>query len=142
MNWHQHHRNNMSAGDRFADRVSRRIGSPLSIFLHTAAFFACFEAVYLREVQLEQMLLWLTTIVSLEAIYIGLFLQNSSNRHGDEAEHQSNADYVTNLKAKRDIEEVMWNLARIEDEKLDAILKILVTPTMKARKRVKHAKRK
>jgi hypothetical protein len=35
----------------------------------------------------------------------------------------------------------MWNLARIEDQKLDAILKILVTPTLKARKRVKHVKR-
>jgi hypothetical protein len=45
-----------------------RIGSPLSIFLHTAAFVACFEAWLLGEVRLEDMLLWLTTIVSLEAI--------------------------------------------------------------------------
>ena len=66
----------------------------------------------------------------------------SSNRHGDLAEHQSNADYVTNLKAKADIETVMYNLARIEDTKLDAILRILVEPAIKARKRVKNAKRK
>src|SRR5450432_4044034 len=120
MNWHHNHRNSMNVGDRLAEWISRRIGSPLSIFLHTAAFVACFEAVWLQEIQLEQMLLWLTTVVSLEAIYIGLFLQNSSNRHGDMAQLQSNADYVTNLKAKADIETVMYNLARIEDTKLDA----------------------
>jgi len=142
MNWHHNHRHNMKVGDRFAEWISRRIGSPLSIFLHTAAFVACFEAVWLQEVPLEQMLLWLTTVVSLEAIYIGLFLQNSSNRHGDEAEHQAWADFQTNIESKFDIEQVMQNLARIEDLKLDAILRILVEPTLKARKRAKHVKRK
>jgi hypothetical protein len=66
-NWHEHHKQNMRVGDRFAEWMSRRIGSPLSIFLHTAAFVACFEAWLLGEVRLEKMLLWLTTIVSLEA---------------------------------------------------------------------------
>ena len=83
----------MRAGDRFAEWMSCRIGSPLSIFLHTATFVACFEAWLLGEVRLEDMLLWLTTIVSLETIYIGLFLQNSANRHGGTNEHQAAEDF-------------------------------------------------
>jgi len=122
MSWYHVHRSHMKAGDRFGEWIARRIGSPLSIILHTVAFVACFGTVFLGEIPLPNMLLWLTTIVSLEAIYIGLFLQNSSNRHGDESEHQAHADFVTNLEAKKDIEQLMQTLARIETEKLDTIL--------------------
>lgn len=73
--------------------MPRRIGSTLSIFLHTAAFASCFQAVLLGEIDLRDMLLRLTTVVSLEAIYNGLFLQNSSNRHGDSNEHQAAEDF-------------------------------------------------
>jgi uncharacterized membrane protein len=120
-NWHQHHKEAMRAGDRFAEWMSCRIGSPLSIFLHTAAFVACFEAWLLGEVWLEDMLLWLTTIVFLEAIYIGLFLQNSANRHGDANEHQAAENFRVNQEAKIDIEELMRRLSRMEDEKLSSL---------------------
>jgi hypothetical protein len=80
MNWRRHHRTNMKAGDRYAEWISRGICSAVSIFPHTSPFWACFQAVFLGEIRLPKMLLWLTTIVSLEAIYIGLFLQDSSNR--------------------------------------------------------------
>jgi Protein of unknown function (DUF1003) len=85
---------------------------------------ACFEAWLLGEVRLEDMLLWLTTIVSLEAIYIGLFLQNSSNRHGDANERQAAEDFRVNQEAKIDIEELMRRLSRLKTEKLDRLLTI------------------
>jgi uncharacterized membrane protein len=120
-----------------------RAGSvhPFSIFLHTAAFVACFEAWLLGEARLEDMLLWLTTIVSLEAIYIGLFLQNSSN-HGDANEQQAAEDYRTNVEAERRVERLEIELARIESEKLDAILKLLVKPAIGHRKQSTPARRK
>jgi hypothetical protein len=40
MNWHRQHKDSMRVGDRIAEWMSRRIGSPFSIFLHTAAFVA------------------------------------------------------------------------------------------------------
>ena len=41
------------------------------------------------------------------------------------AGNQAEADYKTNREAKQEIEELQQRLARIEDEKLDKILKIL-----------------
>jgi uncharacterized membrane protein len=138
MNWHQKHQQTMTRSGGIAEWVARRIGSMPSIVAHTLAFIACFEAVALGEIDLQAMLLWLTTIVSLEAIYIGLFLQNSSNRHGDASEHQAEADYATNIAAKQDIEKLIQSLARIETDKLDKILAAL-TP-QKPRKKAKPLK--
>lgn len=112
----------MRLGDKVAEWVARRIGSMPSIIGHTLAFVACFEAVALGENGLQDMLLWLTTIVSLEAIYIGLFLQSNSNRHGDASEHQAEADFRTNVAAKQDIERLIQSLARIKTDKLDKVL--------------------
>ena len=75
MNWHHKHQQTMSRSDGIAEWVARRIGSMTSIIAHTVAFIAGFEAVALGEIALPDRLLWLTTIVSLEAIYIGLFLR-------------------------------------------------------------------
>lgn len=141
MDWYRRHREALRPGDRFAEWMSRRIGSTLSIFLHTTAFIACFEAVWLGEIPLEEMLLWLTTIVSLEAIYIGLLLQNSSNRHGDANEHQAEADYLTNVEAERRIERLGVELARIEDDKLNTILAILTKKPTPARRKRKTSRK-
>jgi uncharacterized membrane protein len=140
MNWHKKHTESMNRSDRVAEWVARRIGSMPSIVAHTLAFVACFEAVVLGEIDLPSMLLWLTTVVSLEAIYIGLFLQNSSNRHGDASEHEAQADYLTNLEAKGDIEKLIYQLARIETEKLDKILAALVPKPRKKAKPRTHGK--
>jgi uncharacterized membrane protein len=139
MNWHHKHQQEMTRSDAIAEWVARRIGSMPSIIAHTLAFVACFEAVWLGEIALESMLLWLTTIVSLEAIYIGLFLQNSSNRHGDASEHQAEADYRTNVESKEDIEQLIESVARIETDKLDKILVILNGTKPKARKKTRKA---
>ena len=133
MNWHRDHRSQMSLGDRVADWIAINTFSWRSVFVHVVWWELWFD------LGLDVNLL--TLIVSLEAILLCIFIGMSQNRQGDRDRHQANADYVTNLKAKADIEELMWNLARIEDNKLDAILKLLVLPTMKARKRVKHARR-
>ena len=111
-----------SKGDRMAEWVSRRIGSTPSIIFHSIAFASCFVAVGLRLIGLEAMLLWLTTVVSLEAIYIGLFLQNSSNRHGDRSEANARHDAATNIKAEKEIEELQQAFMR-----LDKMVKYLIS---------------
>ena len=67
----------------------------------------------------------LTMIVSLEAILLSTFIMMSQNRASDRDRVQAQADYQTNLEAKREIEELQVRLARIETEKLDEILKLL-----------------
>jgi hypothetical protein len=75
---------------------------------------------WLENVQLETMLLWLTTVASEEAFYIGLFLQNSTNRHSDPSEYQAHAEFIATPQSAANIELVMPRLAHIENNKLDA----------------------
>ena len=49
----------------------------------------------------------------------------SQNRQSERDRHQAMADYKTNLKAKTEIEELQKTLARIENIKLDELLKIV-----------------
>jgi peptidoglycan hydrolase CwlO-like protein len=62
------------------ERIIAWIGSPASLAIHTIAFIAFFAASIFGLVNWDLMLLVLTTIVSLEAIYLAIFIQMSVNR--------------------------------------------------------------
>jgi uncharacterized membrane protein len=49
----------------------------------------------------------------------------SQNRQSERDRHQTSDDYKTNIEAKKEIEELQIVLARIEDEKLEKIFKLL-----------------
>lgn len=59
--------------------VTRWVGSPSSILAHTVFFAVCFVAAYIGLIPFDRMLLVLTTVVSLEAIYLAIFIQISIN---------------------------------------------------------------
>lgn len=61
-------------------RVTDWIGSSWSLMLHTL-FFAGMFTLYLLGYNLEIVLLVLTTLVSLEAIYLSIFIQMTVNRN-------------------------------------------------------------
>lgn len=65
--------------ERIALRMTRFIGSSASLVFHTLLFVGAFVSV-LFGVPFDRMLLVLTTIVSLEAIYLSIFIQMSVNR--------------------------------------------------------------
>ncbi|HRB80534.1 MAG TPA: hypothetical protein PKY86_10010, partial [Niabella sp.] len=56
--------------ERIADVATRGIGSTTSIIVHTILFIVSFLLPALEIISFEKMLLTLTTIVSLEAIYL------------------------------------------------------------------------
>jgi uncharacterized membrane protein len=95
----------MSFGDEIADWISANAGSWKSVWLHTCWFLLWFD------LNLDVNLL--TLIVSLEAIYLCVFLLMSGNRQGERDRHRAEADYFANVQAKREIEDVMEMLARI-----------------------------
>ena len=64
---------------RLALAITRWIGSPTSIFVHTIVFTASFAVALLGLLPFDEMLLILTTILSLEAIYLALFIQMTVN---------------------------------------------------------------
>ena len=67
----------------------------------------------------------LTMIVSLEAILLATLIMMAQNRQAERDRHQADDDYRTDVEAKAEIEELQTRLTRIEDKKLEKILKIL-----------------
>jgi len=63
----------------FIERAIESIGSIASLFVHTILFIVSFALAALGFVEWQTMLLVLTTIVSLEAIYLALFIQITVN---------------------------------------------------------------
>ena len=68
-----------------AIKVTEVIGTPASILVHTALFIVAF-LFYFGGVPFDTILLVLTTIVSLEAIYLSLFIQLSVNKNTESLE--------------------------------------------------------
>lgn len=91
--------------ERFALATTRWIGSTTSLVLHTLFFLANFVAVWLGMMTFDQMLLILTMIVSLEAIYLAIFIQMSLNYASETIES-----------VERDIEEIQEDVDEIQED--------------------------
>lgn len=61
-------------------KITGWIGTPVSIVIHSIFFVGIFGLVFL-DVSSEEILLILTTVVSLEAIYLAIFIQMTVNRN-------------------------------------------------------------
>lgn len=88
--------------ENLAIRTTRWIGTPLSIILHTLLFIIAF-IFYFFGVSFDKILLVLTTIVSLEAIYLSLFIQLSVNKNTESLED-----------VEEDIEEIQEDVEGLE----------------------------
>lgn len=65
------------------NRIVRWIGSPISLIAHTAIFLGFLSTALFEVANPDKIMLVLTTAVSLEAIYLTIFLQMSMNRQSD-----------------------------------------------------------
>lgn len=63
------------------ERIVASIGSVGSLLVHSIAFASFFLLAFFEILSWETMLLVLTTLVSLEAIYLAIFIQITVNRH-------------------------------------------------------------
>lgn len=120
MNWHQKHLTGRSLSDRFADKVADFVGSWTFVIIHIL-WFSIWVLLPIESFPYGL----LTMTVSLEAIFLTTLVLMSENRQEERDRTQAEADYETNLKAKEEIEELQERLARIEDQKLEKILKLL-----------------
>ncbi len=118
--WHDTYLEASAAGDRVSDIFANFVGSWAFVYIHIVWFgFWILLPVEPFPYGL------LTMVVSLEAILLSTLIMMAQNRQAERDRHQADADYKTNVEAKVEIEELQTRLARIEDEKLDKILKIL-----------------
>lgn len=94
------------------ERVSMAVGSPLSLGIHTIIFIGFFGSVLLGYTTFETMLLLLTTIVSLEAIYLALFIQMGVNANTKSLrEVEEDIDEI-----QEDVEELGEDLDEIQED--------------------------
>jgi uncharacterized protein YoxC len=91
--------------EKFALSVTQGIGSPTSIIIHTLIFIGSFIAAGAGAIAWPTMLLVLTTIVSLEAIYLSIFIQMTINYTSRELEEVGD-----------DIEEMQEDIGEIQED--------------------------
>jgi peptidoglycan hydrolase CwlO-like protein len=72
--------------EKGAASATKWIGSAASVSFHTIAFIIAFALPLLHVVTFDRMLLVLTTMVSLEAIYLSIFIQMSINMNNQNIE--------------------------------------------------------
>jgi uncharacterized membrane protein len=97
--------------ERIALKATRWIGSPQSLVVHTFLFLACLIIVLLGA-PVDRVLLVLTTVVSLEAIYLSIFIQMSVNR----SEHRLRAVSKDIDEIQEDIEEISEDVGEIQED--------------------------
>ena len=119
-NWHKAYEEARSAGDAIADKVAALVGSWTFVYVH-AVFFGLWIVLPVEPFPYGL----LTMIVSLEAIMLSTLIMMAQNRQSMRDRHQADADYRTDVAAEQEIEDLQVRLARIEDEKLERILKLL-----------------
>ena len=108
--------------DHVAIRATRWIGSTSSLVVHTLLFVISF-LLYFWGFELDKILLVVTTIVSLEAIYLSIFIQMSVNRHSYHL--QEVAEDVEEI--QEDVEEIQEDVEEIQEEDESEEQKDIVT---------------
>ncbi len=85
--------------------ITRSIGSPTSIIIHSALFLFSFFLAFAGIVSFDRMLLVLTTIVSLEAIYLSIFIQMTINYTTESIEE-----------VEKDIDEIQEDIDEMQED--------------------------
>jgi peptidoglycan hydrolase CwlO-like protein len=98
------HENPLESLEKVALSVTRAVGSVWSLIIHTIIFIVSFSLVFFG-IRLELVLLVLTTILSLEAIYLSIFIQLSVN-------HQARAI----ASVEKDIDEIQEDVEEIAED--------------------------
>ena len=90
--------------EKMSVKLTNWVGTPQSIIAHSIFFVASLSLAFLG-VDLDKILLVLTTVVSLEAIYLSLFIQMTVNRNTESLED-----------VEEDIEELQENVEEISED--------------------------
>lgn len=92
------------------EKITTWVGSGSSLILHSVVFAGSFMLAAAGEVSWDNMLLFVTTIVSLEAIYLSILIQMTVNRQSVElAEVSEDVEDI-----QEDIEEISQDVDEIQ----------------------------
>lgn len=97
------------------ERITRWVGSPSSLVAHTVAFLVVFTLGLLHLADWDTVLLVLTTVVSLEAIYLAIFIQMTVNQNTESLrEVEENVDEI-----QKDIDAIEQDVDEIQEDDAD-----------------------
>lgn len=95
----------------FSRKITNWVGSTKSLILHTIFFIGIFS-LHFFGFESADILLILTTIVSLEAIYLSILIQITINQHSDDLEEVS--EDIEEL--QEDVEEISEDVDEIQKD--------------------------
>lgn len=126
-NWHAKHATQLTVGQKIADRVAKTMGSWNFIIAQTiiVGLWIMLNIIAFVEHWDPYPFILLNLLFSTQAAYAAPIIMMAQNRQGDRDRLQAENDYLTNVEAKKEIEDLQRALARIETEKLDKILTLI-----------------
>jgi len=134
--WHVLHAENSSLGERVADHVAAFIGSWTFIIIQSVIFavWVVINTLWLFSAyQFDPYpFILFNLFMSAEAAYSSPLILMSQNRQTQRDREQAQHDYDTNIAAKEEIETILRELSRLEQQKLDKILAALQNPAAAA----------
>jgi len=97
--------------EEISEKLTNWVGTPLSIVIHTFLFVGIFSLKF-AGFDIDQILLVLTTAVSLEAIYLSIFIQMSVNRTKESlASVEKDIDEI-----QEDVDEIQEDVDEIQED--------------------------
>jgi uncharacterized protein YoxC len=105
--------------EKTALQITKAVGSPASIVIHSLLFLGSFLLAFWGFVDFDRMLLLLTTIVSLEAIYLALFIQMTINYQSQSiAEVSADVEELSEDvgEIQEDVEEISEDVGEIQED--------------------------
>lgn len=105
--------------EKTALKITKAVGSPVSIVIHSILFLGSFALAFWGFVDFDRMLLVLTTVVSLEAIYLAIFIQMTINyQSANIAEVQEDVEEISEDvgEIQEDVEELQEDIEEISED--------------------------
>jgi len=126
-NWHATHKSSLAFGQRLSDTVANGMGSWRFIIWQTIIVILWMTANvvgFIYHWDIYPYIL-LNLVFSTQAAYAAPIIMMAQNRQNERDRAHAEADFKTNVEAKKEIEELLEKLNSIEIDKLDKILAIL-----------------
>jgi uncharacterized membrane protein len=126
-NWHAKHIEKLTFGQKIADKVAAGMGSWAFIIAQSV-----FVVVWIILNFVAYLYRWdpypfilLNLLFSVQAAYSAPIIMMSQNRQNERDRFHAEQDFITNIKAKEEIEALQIALNRIEAEQLAEIIDLL-----------------
>ncbi|MBP6432570.1 MAG: DUF1003 domain-containing protein [Ferruginibacter sp.] len=127
-NWHQKHLESYTTGDKIADKVAAGMGS-WKFIIWQSIFVVIWMITniigFIRHWDAYPFIL-LNLIFSTQAAYAAPIIMMSQNRQNARDRIKAEEDYLVNQQAKEEIEALQKHLNKLEVDKLDKIIALLV----------------